>query len=91
MECRVGRDRLLCGLNSSQLDHRLTARFFGRHTQSTIVFDVHLDVALDLFFEFPVLALLVEQAAQSHNPSAKSSHSWQTIRPETAVILLERL
>src|SRR6185295_12573898 len=32
-------------------------------------------MALDLFFEFPVLLLLVKQAAESHNPSAKPPHA----------------
>jgi hypothetical protein len=32
-------------------------------------------MALDLFFEFTVLALLVEQAAEPQNPSSKSSHA----------------
>ena len=62
------------GLDSSQFDHRLAARFFERHTQSNIVFNVQLEMALDLIFEFPVLLLLVEQAAESHNPFTKSSH-----------------
>jgi hypothetical protein len=38
------------------------------------VLDVHLKVALDLLVEFPVLALLVEQAAAFEDEFAKSSH-----------------
>jgi hypothetical protein len=57
--------RLLRGFNSSQSDHRLAPRLFGRHPQSNIVFDVHLKMALDLVIEFPILALPVEQAAKS--------------------------
>src|SRR6266498_5425895 len=64
----------LYGLNSSQFDHRLLARLFRRHAHAKIVFDVQLKMALDLLIKFPVLALLVEQAANSHHRFTKSFH-----------------
>jgi len=65
----------LCGLNSSQFDHRLAARLFRRHAHAKIIFDVKLKMALDLLIKFPVLALLVEQAANSHHRFTKSFHN----------------
>jgi len=54
--------------------------WISRHSQPKIAFDVQLKMALDLFIDFPIRALLVEQPTKPHNQFTKSAHERYSAR-----------
>ena len=66
---------LFRGLRPAQPDQRLPPCFRGAHSRAQVVGDMHLEIALDLFRQFALAPVIVEQAGKAADENAQVSHA----------------
>jgi hypothetical protein len=63
--------------HASKFDVCSSSRFFRRHSGAQVVFDVHGQVAFQLFGEFALVAFAMEHAEEPHQRAAELSKVYE--------------
>ena len=62
--------KLLCQSRAAKFDERSPPRFFRRHSDAQVVFDVHGQMAFLLFGEFTFTPFAIEHVEDPDQPAA---------------------